>query len=154
MYFSEGLILNSGPILRLELSAPFDEKGLPKPLVLVGTNGSGKTGALSTIADALAEMAAQHFVDVLPQRGAGHSFFRVLGGRTLRLDQPFELSALKFTHDGVNFFVRAKAGKLSATTIRSEYSRFDPIGSLPEEGNAKVVDGDQSAIERIFKSGA
>ena len=89
-----------------------------------------------------------------PSVEPGIRFFGYLVGEPYELDRPFELSALKFTHDGVNFFFRAKAGRLSASSIRSEYGRFDPIGSLPEEGNAKVIDGDQSAIERIFKSGA
>src|ERR1700686_66500 len=125
MYFSSGLILNSGAISCLELAASFDDRDLPKPLVLVGTNGSGKTGALSTIADALAEIAAQHFVDALPQReGSGHSYFRILGGRNLRLNQPFELSALKFTHGNLNYIVRAKAGKISSDSIPTGFTDF------------------------------
>ena len=154
MYLTGCLILNSGPISRFELTASFNEHGLPKPIVLVGTNGSGKTGALSTIADALTEMAAQHFVDVLPQKGGGHSYLRLLGGRSLRLNEPFELSALKFVHSGSNFFVRAKAGPLSASSVRASFSSFDPVGNLPEEGNEKLVEGNLDAIPNIFSSGA
>jgi hypothetical protein len=154
MYFSSGLILNSGPISCLELKPSFDDKGLPKPLILVGTNGSGKTGALSTIADALAEIAAQHFQDVLPQLGAGHSYFRVLGGRNLRLNQPFELSALKFTHGNIDYFVRAKAGTISSGSIPTSFTHFNPMANLALEGSNKTVEGDNNQIANIFGAGA
>lgn len=154
MYFSNCLVLNSGPISQLELSASFNEQGEPKPIILVGTNGSGKTGALSTIADALAEIAAQHFVDALPEFRAGHSYLRLLGGRNLRLNQTFELSALKFVHHDTNFFVRSKAGKISTPSLRALFSSFDPVAALPEEGNHKLVEGNLNAIADIFTSGA
>jgi signal recognition particle GTPase len=43
MYLANILLENSGPITSLDVSLPFNADGSPKPLVVVGTNGSGKT---------------------------------------------------------------------------------------------------------------
>lgn len=91
MYFKSGLILNSGAIERFQLDASFDADGFPKPIILDGTNGSGKTNFLSILADAFLEIAAQHYVNVLQPRGVGHTYFRIVGGRSQRSARPFEV---------------------------------------------------------------
>jgi hypothetical protein len=154
MYLSKSVIINSGPISNLQLVAPFSEAGLPKPLVVVGANGSGKTGLLSTIADAVAEIAAQHFVDVLPQQGPGHQYFRIVGGRNLRTGQLFEFAALRFTHQNADYFVRVKAGKISPETLSDALAGFGPIKNFPEQGNDKTVIGNNDLVAQIFSSGA
>ncbi|MBR0828314.1 AAA family ATPase [Bradyrhizobium manausense] len=154
MYFSSGLILNSGPIASLQLTPSFTDDGLPKPLVLVGTNGSGKTGALSTIADALAEIAAQYFINALPAHGAGHKYFRMLGGRSLRINQSFELSALKFVHGNTDFLIRAKSGSVPSDAIPRSFTQFDPLAGLAGGGSEKVFSGDTGKLHEIFAGGA
>ena len=67
MYLTHSLILNSGPIADLEFKAPFNDDGTPKPVILVGTNGSGKTNVLSVLADALVEAASLHLSNVMPE---------------------------------------------------------------------------------------
>jgi predicted ATP-binding protein involved in virulence len=57
MYLEEILLENVGPLEFADLSLPFDENGNPKPVVLVGRNGSGKSILLSHIVDALIEFA-------------------------------------------------------------------------------------------------
>lgn len=53
MYFQKLFIKNCGPISELLVQAEFTADGLPKPLVLIGQNGSGKTIFLSNIVNAL-----------------------------------------------------------------------------------------------------
>ncbi|MBE9241697.1 hypothetical protein [Synechocystis salina] len=60
MYLRECLIENVGPITALDVSLDLDTAGNPKPLILVGKNGTGKTIFLAYILDALAELARVH----------------------------------------------------------------------------------------------
>lgn len=77
LQLKELLIENSGPIEGLTLNFPFCDEGLPKPLILVGENGSGKTTALSFIVDSLLQFAAIKFDNVLAPNGMGHLFYRL-----------------------------------------------------------------------------
>ena len=47
MYLKSVYIENNGPLRNLILDLPFREDGIPKPLILVGWNGAGKTNFLS-----------------------------------------------------------------------------------------------------------
>ena len=53
MYARRIQITNYGPIEQLDISFPFDDEGRPKPVVLVGENGSGKSILLSHIVNGL-----------------------------------------------------------------------------------------------------
>lgn len=57
IYLSDCLIENAGPIESLDLTASFNVDGTPKPLVIVGKNGTGKSILLSYIVDSLFELA-------------------------------------------------------------------------------------------------
>lgn len=57
MYFKQITLRNVGPIEKINYDFPFSNDGNPKPLILVGTNGSGKSILLSYLLNAL--MAAQ-----------------------------------------------------------------------------------------------
>ncbi len=52
MYVKKLQLMNYGPIGELSLELPFENE-MPKPLVLVGTNGSGKSIALSHVVNGL-----------------------------------------------------------------------------------------------------
>ncbi len=53
MYLQKIFLENIGPIQRLELEMPFYENGNPKPVIIVGGNGTGKTIILSHIINSL-----------------------------------------------------------------------------------------------------
>jgi len=153
MYLSDAVILNSGPITNLELTAPFNDDRTPKPTIFVGSNGSGKTGVLSIIADALIEIAAQHFQDVTPTQGFGRTFFRILGGRTQRTSAGFEVSALRFFDGAHEFYYRAKSGTVASSSLSNEMARFTPVSNWDERTNEKIVVVPTNEIERIYRQG-
>jgi predicted ATP-binding protein involved in virulence len=72
MYLRECLIENIGPIAALDLSFELDPGGNPKPVILVGKNGTGKTIVLAYILDAMAELAKEHFGDIVLDQRVGH----------------------------------------------------------------------------------
>ena len=62
MYFKKIEIENAGPIAHLSINFPTTDSGSPKPLVIVGENGTGKTILLSYLVNTLIA-AKQHAFD-------------------------------------------------------------------------------------------
>lgn len=62
MYLRNLHIRNIGPLETLDLEFGLQENSNPKPIILVGKNGSGKTYTLSYIADAFFEIAKKNLV--------------------------------------------------------------------------------------------
>jgi hypothetical protein len=153
MYLTNALILNSGAIEKLTLEPQFNSDGTPKAIVLVGTNGSGKTNVLSIVADGLIEIAAKHYQNITPPQGQGRQFFRTLGGRTQRISAQFELSAMQFKDDSHEFIYRAKSGDVSPESVSSEMDPYKALAQWSDENEKNVV-GPQAEIERIYRTGA
>ena len=152
MYLTNLLVLNSGPLTDLEIVPEFHANGNPKPLVLVGGNGCGKTNVLSIVADALVEVAALHFSDIMPQSGSSRAFYRLLGPSTMRLGSAFEFSAAKFVHEGSNLGYRAVIGTVDPAIVPR--LAFHPELGQGLNGQAnKTATGDAAQIEKIFHSG-
>ena len=63
MYIKKIYNTNIGPIKDAQISFPFNMDGTPKPITIVGENGSGKPTLLSNIVDAFFEIAAEAFSD-------------------------------------------------------------------------------------------
>src|SRR6266404_46958 len=99
MYLKECLIENVGPIDFFDFSFPFNTDGAPKPVILVGQNGSGKTILLSHVADALVEFAKVAFTDIVPGQQRFHApFFKFLGSPNQRSGTEFGVALLDFVH--------------------------------------------------------
>lgn len=152
MYLKKAIFLNCGPIADLELTPEFNGD-LPKPVILVGTNGSGKTNALSIIADALQEIAAKHYQDVLPTQGTGHSYYRLLGGATQRLNTDFSLSALKFDENGSEILFLSSNGSPSPGIKEQKLGEFN-VNTWPLASGTKNVEGSTERIPNIFRIGS
>ena len=103
MYLNKIVIENVGPFEQTTIAMPFAESGDPKPLVLVGVNGSGKTIFLAHVVDALHEFAVKHFQDVLPHEGIRRSFFKVSGAANRRMGTQAHFCFLEFK-DGDDAF--------------------------------------------------
>ncbi len=154
MYLKQAMIENSGPLRRLELDFHFTPEGAPKPLVLVGTNGGGKTNFLSLVTDALFEAAASHFTNVLPAQGMGRSWFRVVGGRTTTLNTPGGFSLLRFEHGDKTVIYREKSGKVDpAEAAERVPEQFAGSLDWPADGSFKKFEVDDDLSKTIFEDG-
>ena len=84
MYLRNLHIRNIGPLEKLDIEFELKENSEPKPVILVGKNGSGKTYTLSYIVDAFYELAKQQFNDVVTKSSSMDSpYFRVISGRDI-----------------------------------------------------------------------
>jgi hypothetical protein len=156
VYLREILVLNSGALDDFSLNANFHLDGTPKPIVLVGSNGSGKTTIISIIADALIEIAALKLQGVTPTQGMARKFFRVLGGRSIRLSTKYEVCAARFEHDSDQFFYRSKSGEVAAKDLLSKMAAFGPAGNFKSETieTGKIAFGPAIKVPSIFHEGA
>lgn len=118
MYLKHAYVENSGSLRALNLQLSLDSDGNTKPLIMVGGNGSGKTNFLSLVADALFEAAAAHYDNVLPAKGQGRAWFRLVGGRTVSIGAPGSVSLLYFEDDGADRFFKEKAGTVDAEALK------------------------------------
>src|SRR2546421_401066 len=113
IYLRECLIENSGPIDCLDLSLQFTAAGNPKPLILVGQNGAGKTIALATIVDALVELAKLAYRDAVRGQVAGYTpYFKHVADANIRSRAAYGVSLLEFSGDGRGFGYVEKVGSL------------------------------------------
>lgn len=150
MHLKHLMIYNSGPTQELDLQPQFTADGLPKPLILVGLNGAGKTNVLSTIADAILELqVAAGFVDILPNNKAGQRlFYRLLGGSTTSSNRPFEVSVATFKHAESLFSYRAQTTGAPETVV----NKLKTIAAFHvwNAELAKEVIGDGAQLKNIF----
>lgn len=77
----------------------FDSNGNPKPIVLVGTNGSGKTAILSSIVDSFYEFGKEtKFQDIIVpmnHRG-GHQYFKLASHNQIRIGSTEMVAHIRF----------------------------------------------------------
>ncbi|WP_270260739.1 ATP-binding protein [Kocuria marina] len=117
IYIRRARIINDGPIQDLVINLEESEER-PRPVVLIGTNGSGKTNLLSLIADALFEGAASHFQDVsAPGQGFSRPWFRLVGGATIRRGTAGGFSLIQFVESESQFFYRSKSGNYPPESV-------------------------------------
>ena len=154
LYLRDVWLENAGPIEKLDLALPFNEDGTPKPLVIVGGNGAGKTILLSYIADALIEMAKTAFTDVVPGSEVSKPYFRINGGANQNSNAEFGLGILHFS-DGQRHIVSVeKSGKCDSSLYNrkmTDYMNSGQIIGWPFEGNHKTsIGGDEKFYKDYF----
>ena len=155
MYLKGVYIENNGPLRKLNLGTQVREDGTPKPLILVGGNGSGKTNFLSLVADALFEAAAVHYMDVVTGTGTAHrAWFRVLGALTISAGSAGSCAILQFQHDGATHFYKEKTGTIPAVNVAQHTpDSFKPVVSWPDEGSVKEFPLSDEQSRNIFETG-
>lgn len=101
MYLRNLHIRNIGPIEKLDIELELQANLNPKPIILVGKNGSGKTYTLSYIADAFYELAKSKFSDVVNKSISLDSpFFRIISVHDINTNNNQSAAAyLRFMDD-------------------------------------------------------
>ncbi len=97
MYLKNLFIENAGAIEKISLVEEdiFHEE-LPKPIILLGKNGTGKTTLMSSIVDALYELSSQCFDDILPTNGVNRKYFKITGLKSIKAGAQHYFSYINF----------------------------------------------------------
>lgn len=101
MYLRNIHIRNIGPLEKLDFELEVKSDMNPKPIILVGKNGSGKTYTLSYIVDAFYELAKKEYSDVVKSSGRNSPYFRIISGRDINTNTDRQSAAayLRFFDD-------------------------------------------------------
>jgi ABC-type dipeptide/oligopeptide/nickel transport system ATPase component len=109
---------NCGPISSIDLSLGFDHDDHPKPLLLVGENGAGKTIMMSMVADALALLGQRVFEDIISKKNPiGTTYLRAVGPATKPYGAPYALGLLRFSSGARSMYWHEKTGVLDVATL-------------------------------------
>ncbi len=123
MYLKKIFIKNIGPIDALDYSMPFKDEN-PKPLIIVGENGTGKSILLSYIVDAIMEFQHKTFPlsGILKTTNTGRSFFKVMGGLNLQIGKNHSFAHLQFKNkdEDLNYVESSREGE----NIEPEYKEI------------------------------
>ncbi len=137
MYISNIAISNYGPIGDLDLELPFNGED-PKPLLLVGQNGSGKSLLLASIINALIVGRQEAYDDGEVERG-----------KVYKYRMPSYVSSGKmYSYSNVEFQSGAKVEELQLKVNKSESDLGADYAAL--ELYQKVPAGDSSAFVTSF----
>lgn len=113
-----------GPINDISIPFSFLESGNPKPLIIVGENGTGKTTLLSSIVDSLYELARAAFNDVTESDGgSGYQYFKAITPSEIQIGKEYMYSVVEYTSPRnveYNIGYILKSGTISADLIKSK----------------------------------
>jgi hypothetical protein len=157
IYLRECLIENVGPIAALDLSLGFGSTGSPKPVILVGRNGTGKTIFLAYLLDALAELAKQKFSDIVVGQRVGHMpFLKVSSTGDSRSLSGSSLVLIEFSDSSDRFCYIEKVGPVDPAAYTQKLrGRFQSLGSWPKDAPFhKQVNGHPERIKIFFENGS
>lgn len=97
MYLKSIHNVNVGPIKDAKIIFPFNEDKLPKPVVIVGENGTGKSVLLSNVVDSFHEIARLAFDDVVEKSDFnGYQYYKAVLGQEIRIGEKFMYSYLQY----------------------------------------------------------
>lgn len=140
MYIQNIHIENMGAIENFKLTKfqLLTRENNPKPIILVGKNGTGKTTLLSSIVDALYELSNKCFSDILPQSGMGYKYFKVSGSSNIRAGNKFAFSYVSFSKGDRAYEYLDKNGDISVEEVKLKVGFDDILQNVRnEDGNFK-----------------
>ncbi|MBA4159538.1 MAG: ATP-binding protein [Gemmatimonadetes bacterium] len=157
MYLTRCWLENAGPISILDIELPFNADGTPKPVVLVGGNGTGKTVVLSYVADALIEIAKKAYEDVVPGQGHSSPYLRVVGSGNTRVGASYSFALLMFEarqDDALHqLLYREQTGQQPENWNEACQQRFGR--QMPWSNMTKEVEGgNETVVQDVFEGAA
>lgn len=88
MYIEKLHYINVGPIEKLDINFMQNGETIPKPIVIVGKNGSGKSILLSHIVDACYEIADAAFTNAMKKtEGIRNQYFKEIAPYQISIGQ-------------------------------------------------------------------
>ncbi|MBP5160446.1 MAG: ATP-binding protein, partial [Alphaproteobacteria bacterium] len=162
MYLKQIFLKNCGPIIECAFNVSFDENNNPKPLVLVGENGTGKSILLSYVVDALHEFFIQAGYKNLvglqntSNISLGHQMYKLSGYFNKKLGASNAFSSLIFTSANGEQSAYLSVRDISIQDAKTEISlKFPELihPSLAENGANKVVSENKELYKKEHEKG-
>ncbi len=150
MYLKKIFIKNIGAIEKLDISMPFKENGEPKPLIIVGENGTGKSILLSHIADAILEFQNSTFKqdEVLKRNSNGYSFFKTVGGGNTRIGASNSISYLQFENNNKKYEYLETTGEVTDSELKNNMNECTL--NIDKEKGKQITNLTNQELENTF----
>lgn len=154
MYIEKLFDENVGPIEKIKIDFPYNNDGMPRPIVFVGENGSGKSTLLSNIVDSLYSIAEVGFNNVMQSSdsGKGYQYYKVISPTEIKTGKDYLFSYIVFKNNPPIKYI-FKSGNLTIVDFKKKVPNSDTIDfSWDGEDNYKEVGIDKKAVENIFET--
>lgn len=152
IYLNKLIDKNIGPLDNVCINFPFFDNGNPKPVVLVGENGTGKSTILSNIVDAFFEMAGEAFTNVRhSSEGNGYQYFKTVSPNEIHTGNSHLYSFISFKAEGNPKYV-FKSGKISSNELKKQIGETSLNFSCGENDNKKQVFVNNEKISSIWNN--
>lgn len=159
MYIKTLRDVNVGPIEEVILEFPFEHEN-PKPVILVGKNGSGKSTVLSNIVDAVYEIAGEAYGNARQSNGdTRYQYYKAITPTEIHIGKSYMFSYIQFGDLSrndmlpVNFEYVFKSGELAfnefQAMVLNTVSRYK---QWKDEGNIKYTNVNKEHAEKIFSN--
>lgn len=146
---------NIGPTERVNISFYQKSDNTPKPVVLVGENGSGKSTVLSNIVDAFYEMAGKVYNNVRERDGENYQYYKAILPSEINIGHEFMISYIEFCESNKEDIACQyifKSGKLTYDEFHHETGVELKNKSIwKDEGNIKDIFISKQEIEKVFE---
>ena len=153
MYIKKMVYEHVGPIKNIQIDMPLNESHTPKPVIIVGENGSGKSTVLSNIVDAFYEIAGKAFGNARQHEdGSGHQYYKAIAPIEIMAGQTHMFSYITFQH-GKEYSYVSKCGNISVANLKKKLG-IEQTRELQwsESVNFKHISFDKADVERIWNS--
>lgn len=153
MYIKKLVYENVGPLGKIDIDMPFTENALPKPILFVGENGSGKSTILSNIVDSFYEVAGKAFNDARKSDGrTGYQYYKAISPIEISTGKEYMFSYILF-QDSADFSYIYKSGKLSVKELKQKLALENATNlNWNESVNFKYTNVEEREAERIWDS--
>ena len=151
MYLKRMIYENVGPIHKADIETRFNNDGSPVPLIFVGKNGSGKSILLSHITDALYEIAAKEYKNVVINESNGSSkYYKIISPKQISIGETHLVSYLSFEENNKPLRYAFKCGQISANEFFSHYGLDGKAFNWADDENYKNVEADKKSVIDAF----
>lgn len=155
MYIRKIVSKNLGPIKEIQLSLPL-ENGLPKPVVIVGENGTGKSSLISNIVDSFYEIAGTAYPDARKHgETEGYEFYKTINPIEIHAGEKYLYSYIKYESlSGVipSIDYVFKSGRISNEEFRQNCDDCSQQISWKDDENFKQTTASKEDAEKIISS--
>lgn len=153
MYLKEISYCNVGPLEMVEIIPSINENH-PKPLILVGENGSGKSTFLSNIIDSFYEIAGVIFSNVRQPNdnvNNGYQYYKTLSRHQITIGKEFLYSHIVYQHETKELEYIFKSGDLDINTFKADCKVRNHNGiNWSKDDNYKQTFAVKRDVEEIF----
>lgn len=140
-----------GPIKNIQINMSLNENNTPKPVIIVGENGSGKSTVLSNIVDAFYEIAGKAYENAR-QHGddSGHQYYKAIVPIEVMTGQTHMFSYITFK-DNKEYSYISKCGNLSVADLKRKLDiEQTKENQWSESVNFKHTSFNKADVERIW----